>query len=167
MSFVWTSDVVEEARRLYIDRGLTATEAARLLGTTPSALIGKVHRMGWAEDRDPLVARANHLRARRATAEWRGHGRRPPSPRDEAADRLSGARPRPWFERRPGQCAFPVEGEGETLLSCCAPCGPRTYCDGHRSVMYLERDPQADARDTDAVARWIDAVEGPLRELED
>jgi hypothetical protein len=43
--------------------------------------------------------------------------------------------PRPWLTRRKGECAFPVDGEGWTVRSCCAPCPGATYCRAHRRKM--------------------------------
>ena len=68
MSFCWTDDVLRAARRLYVEEGLSATESARRLGVTRSALIGKSHRMGWAAERDPQLAIANQVRGGRAVA---------------------------------------------------------------------------------------------------
>jgi hypothetical protein len=46
---------------------------------------------------------------------------------------------RPWIERKPGQCAFPI-GTGGDLLSCCAPT-ERTYCRACETVMYQPEQP--------------------------
>lgn len=43
--------------------------------------------------------------------------------------------PRPWLTRRPGECAFPVDGEDQTVRSCCNPSGARAYCRAHRAAM--------------------------------
>jgi len=43
--------------------------------------------------------------------------------------------PRPWLERRDGECAFPVDGESWLTRSCCNPCGAATYCQTHAAVM--------------------------------
>jgi hypothetical protein len=44
-------------------------------------------------------------------------------------------RPRPWLTRREGECAFPVDGEGHAVRSCCAPCPGAVYCPLHRAAM--------------------------------
>jgi hypothetical protein len=56
------------------------------------------------------------------TALERRRRRRPPSARL-------------WLERGPGECAFPVGGDGRLILSCCRPCGAATYCDEHAAAM--------------------------------
>ena len=52
--------------------------------------------------------------------------------------------PRPWLTRRPGECAFPVDGAEAKTRSCCNPCGQATYCDAHRTLMRGPRAPSAD-----------------------
>ncbi len=44
-------------------------------------------------------------------------------------------RPRPWLSRLPGECAFPVDGEGWTTRACCNPCGSRAYCEPHLALI--------------------------------
>src|SRR5579875_4114545 len=43
--------------------------------------------------------------------------------------------PRPWLTRKAGECAFPVLGEGEDVLSCCRPATDGPYCAAHRAKM--------------------------------
>ncbi len=50
-------------------------------------------------------------------------------------------RSRPWLTREPGECAFPVEGEGARLRACCNPCGSATYCLPHALAMRGPRAP--------------------------
>ena len=40
-----------------------------------------------------------------------------------------------WHSRDFGECAFPVDGEGLTLRSCCRACGRAQYCDLHAKRM--------------------------------
>jgi hypothetical protein len=42
---------------------------------------------------------------------------------------------RPWLSRRPGECAFPVAGDGLQTRSCCRPCDSGSYCVAHRRRM--------------------------------
>ena len=94
MSFCWTDDILRDARRLYVEQGLSATESARRLGVTRSALIGKAHRMGWAAERDPQLAIANQVRGGRALA----RALRPPRPDVPLPPDhgLPATSPRPW-----------------------------------------------------------------------
>jgi hypothetical protein len=52
-----------------------------------------------------------------------------------------GVRPRPWLQRAPGECAYPVAGEGAQVISCCQPVERGDYCAGHRRRMFLRADP--------------------------
>ena len=54
------------------------------------------------------------------------------------------ARPRPWLARRPGECAFPVDGRGRETRSCCNPCGSVTYCPAHRRIVRRGRPAPVD-----------------------
>jgi GcrA cell cycle regulator len=159
MSFVWTEDVLRAARRLYMEEGLSASESARRLGTTSSALIGKAHRMGWAAERDPGLAVANQVRGGRTAA----RALRPSPPRlAPSPGPVADSAPRPWLERAPGQCAFPVSGDGEAVMSCCAPSGLRPYCPAHAARMYVRRSP-AQMQALDRIADWVDRLEQPAR----
>jgi hypothetical protein len=42
--------------------------------------------------------------------------------------------PRPWLTREPGECAFPIDGDGRDTRSCCNPCGAQIYCSAHRRI---------------------------------
>lgn len=44
------------------------------------------------------------------------------------------ASPRSWLTRKPGECAFPVDGEGWRVRSCCNPCAGDVYCKAHRRL---------------------------------
>lgn len=65
--------------------------------------------------------------------------------------------PRPWLSRRQGECAFPVDGEGHTVRSCCNPCGPGAYCPAHQAAM---RGPaiSSAARFAVAVLAWLEGA---------
>lgn len=53
---------------------------------------------------------------------------------------VEGSRPKPWTARGRGECAWPVEGDGADVRSCCGPCtAGRRYCDPHFAVMYQRR----------------------------
>lgn len=161
MSFCWSPEVLQAARHLYLEQGLSASESARRIGTTRSALIAKAHRMGWAAERDPGLAAANQVRGGRALA----RALRPrPAPREIHLPTPTAApvraTPRPWMERRPGQCAYPVSGDGEAVMSCCAASGAQSYCAAHRRAMYLRRTPAQQAA-LERVAEWVDQLEQP------
>lgn len=46
-----------------------------------------------------------------------------------------------WLDRKSGECAFPVDGEGADTRSCCGKTDGSTYCDPHRLVMYVDGRP--------------------------
>ena len=62
--------------------------------------------------------------------------------------------PRPWLTREKGECAFPVAGDGVSVLSCCNPCGPKGYCRPH--VIAMRGPPATPVADLEAkILRWL------------
>ena len=59
----------------------------------------------------------------------------PPAPPIELA-----IAPRPWLSRRPGECAFPVDGESWLTRSCCNPAGVHRHCAAHEPLMRVTPD---------------------------
>jgi hypothetical protein len=63
--------------------------------------------------------------------------------------------PRPWLTRNPGECAFPVAGEGVATLACCNPCGGRTYCAAHADA--VRGPPARSAEQYEAsILKWLE-----------
>ena len=125
MSFSWTPETLHEARRLYLEEGFSATETAKRIGTTRSALITKAHRMGWAEERDPRLASANMLR-KALGAGNRREGRPPPvltMTEQPIMGAVEGSRPRTLLALEDGQCRWPLGGAGLDTLFCGADVG--------------------------------------------
>lgn len=145
-----------------MDQGLSAAETARRIGATRSAVIGKAHRLGWAEERDPALAAANQVRAGRLIA----RALRPLRPPQGGPARSTAVpcTPKPWMQREAGECAFPVRGDGEAVISCCAPSGSQTYCAAHTAQMYAPR-PEAQRVALERLADWVRDVEGPKRRI--
>ena len=54
------------------------------------------------------------------------------------------AAPRPWLTREKGECAFPVAGDGASLMCCCNPTGGAVYCPPHASAMRGPPAPSAE-----------------------
>jgi hypothetical protein len=125
MSFHWTSPVVARCRELWL-AGYSASEVAKTIGApSRAAVIAQMARQGVK--RDPLVNQEARRIGGRATAAKRSAKAACCNKED-----LSLARPR--IEREPGQCAFPVAGEGADTLSCCHPTSG-VYCAAHRRRM--------------------------------
>lgn len=119
---------------------------AHSLGVTRSAVMGVI----WRYE-------ARHGRVRAADSRGvprSGHGsphvgnssqviyRAPDRPLAPLPGALAGTSPRMWTERRPGECAYPVAGSGDTTVSCCAPVRTGPYCDTHRARMYVAPPPR-------------------------
>jgi hypothetical protein len=49
---------------------------------------------------------------------------------------------RPWLEREPGECAYPIRGEGVELISCAQAAKRGGYCAAHRRAMFRAADPE-------------------------
>lgn len=53
---------------------------------------------------------------------------------DRAFQALEGTAPRPFLERRAGQCRWPIDGADGEFLACCAPSGVKGYCETHHAL---------------------------------
>ncbi len=139
----WTDDLIEQARALYIDKGLSASIVAAAVGAkSRNAVIGIAHRKNW--ERSPGIGHANSKAAHQKRAMTPRNPEKPrlavqgpPAPRIAPSELPRGANPKPWMDRRVRECAWPVEGEGTAVLSCCAPVTVRkdgqfhSYCAAH------------------------------------
>lgn len=157
MSFEWSQAAVRLLHRFYVQEGLsaaqTATVLARELGAAPTrnAVLGKAQRLGLIKpkvERAPATPRSARLRC--------GPVRRPRPTADLPLPVLrevqTGFQPKPWLERRFGECAYPIgEPIGPGLQLCCAaPTGGATYCPPHRELM-AQANSALSQRDFDAI----------------
>jgi GcrA cell cycle regulator len=169
----WTDARIAELSRLW-GAGVSASGIAEALGeVSRSAVLGKLHRLGLLGSRKPASAprRFEGAAARppRASADPARQPPRPTSPaepplpsspwREAVFAPLQGTTPRPWLSREFGECAFPAAGEGEGVLSCCAPARPRSaYCAAHHRIVFRAVSPDAQAAEerwlAGAVERW-------------
>ena len=121
---------------------------------TRNAVIGKAHRIGLAKEfpRENGGAEANRVRGVMAAREKRAKRDRIQLEKAEAAKPILAdvSYARPWQERGPRQCAFPI-GERYAVMSCCFPTD-ETYCAAHRQAMGGARKPWS-PRDFRNVAR--------------
>lgn len=62
--------------------------------------------------------------------------------------------PRPWLTRIRGECAFPVDGEGLAVRSCCNPTfgAADVYCPAHAEIMRGPTPPPIDALEREILA---------------
>jgi GcrA cell cycle regulator len=169
----WTPARIALLTRLWTE-GISAGGIAKALGdVSRSAVLGKLHRLRLLGCRESAAAPRRYegptlvvrpglpadpplLRGLYAT--------RPPEPARSPWDEgvftpLAGTAARPWLSREPGECAFPVGGDGDALMSCCAKAQPRNaYCPTHHAIAFRPQTPAAQAAEqrrwAQAVARW-------------
>lgn len=73
MTFNWNAETEATMKRLYIDEGKSASEAAKVLGAgcTRNAVIGRAHRLGWTKEHrrepSPPKLRAPKVKRDRST----------------------------------------------------------------------------------------------------
>ena len=148
----WNENETEYAMKHWRE-GKSAAEVARLLnaafGTnrTRNSVIGKVFRLGEsrpepAKARKPRKTRSGVVRVRMAKVRPVPKVRvlLPPKPLPAPPVILADVSyARPWMERGPRQCAFPI-GERYAVMSCCFPTD-ETYCAAHREAMGGTRKP--------------------------
>jgi GcrA cell cycle regulator len=167
----WTDARIAQLTRLWAE-GVSASGIAEAFGdVSRSAVLGKLHRLRLSGAREAPAAPRRYDGECPAVA-W--PLRAPPSPpalattppepprspwREAAFAPLPGTIARPWLSREAGECAFPVGGDGEALLSCCAVVKPRSaYCPAHHAIAFPPQTPAARAADQrrleEAADRW-------------
>jgi len=124
-----------------------------------NAVIGKLHRLGIVREakalKDALRAGGNTNKGKGKVTPFATGFQRPklklviagknavlvvpaasapklPPPRE--IDVSVAAEPKPWLERKFGECAWPVDGAGADTRSCCNPTARATYCRTHDAV---------------------------------
>lgn len=153
----WTDERTESLCKLWA-AGETGSMIARQLGggLSRSAVIAKVFRLRLpkrpkeAGDTASKINRAsNHQRPAKPRAPTVPKSR-PPRDTPQPSPDIIATHPKPWTERRFGECAYPVSGEGADVFSCCEP-APKTarwnYCPAHMRLMTSARTPAQKAAD--------------------
>ncbi len=136
----WTDQDIRRCADLW-SRGFSASAIGKQLGVSRGAVLGKLHRLGLlgaarGSQPKPRPEPARPARAPRFAAKGPRRRRGPRILREV----VTGFEARPWLSRQPGECAWPVAGEGEHVLACCAPVGHErgawAYCPAHRGLMF-------------------------------
>lgn len=173
----WTDARIAQLTRLWTE-GVSAAGIAEALGdVSRSAVLGKLHRLRLLGSRKPASAPrrydgppparvgpvAGHaLRSASVPRQEPPAKATPPEPprspwREAVFAPLAGTTPRPWLSREFGECAFPVGGEADALVSCCAAVKPRSaYCPAHHAIVFKSGAPAALAAEQ---RRWTQAAE--------
>lgn len=161
---LWTQEHMDLLKALWLEGLSCAKTAAKLNATfktsySRNAIIGKVHRMGMSGRHMPSApARATAGLAFKPGKPKRNPERRsfvafkPPEPLPAEIEPAKDARP--WLERKFGECAAPVAGEGADTLSCCRPSGAHRYCKAHREIFYRP-NPADQAKRDNSLAQYI------------
>lgn len=170
----WTDAEVEQLSALWLS-GKTGTQIGVEMDRPRSAVLGKIHRLRRQgvslarpmHDKAINLRRDNNRREIEARRQARAAKLAAKTPRPNNFARVNigrktttrGNEPiptpeiiditlaKPWLERRFGECAAPVAGEGADTLSCCHPCGAHTYCAHHRARFYQPPSLTKAARD--------------------
>ena len=151
----WTPETKAYAGKKWL-QGHSASEIARDLREsfglvkTRNAVIGVLHRNGYGSEGRAIPRKPDTYRPAKpikAPKVARSHVK-PPKPGPQTPLKL--AQPpvapklndiespfaRPWMERGPDQCRFPL-GERHAILSCCNPVERGGYCEGHAAVCFV------------------------------
>lgn len=137
------SAVIGKATRMGLTFGLgRAAKPERALKAPPVARVqNPLGAKGARRFTAPTVARdlhaANAVNAGRALTQEAMSFRpdnAPPLPKLQGGK--VACEPRPWTERRFGECVYPVDGEGADTRSCCNPTADGRYCIGHARLCY-------------------------------
>lgn len=139
----WPADLLERARKLWLDDGLSAGQVAKALGggLSRSAIIGKARRCGWTRPQD--IGRQNQTasgKARRAPRDpaglptfktWNGNviDAAPPIPLPAAAPDLTATKS--LVELGFGDCRWPIGEPRDADFGFCGRHAEGTYCKAH------------------------------------
>ena len=171
---LWTEAQVAELTRLY-NEGWSAGQIAKAFNATRNAVIGKLHRLNLRASAI-RTRETQRLRGVQSSIKRHAHPRPETRPKPVSAPRihvnhdtvqkgapdvampvLSGigsAVARHWLERGPGECKYPVSGEGVDVFSCCAPIAIGAYCMAHARVCYDLKATKAARRRRDRLS-WL------------
>lgn len=135
----WSDELVERARKLFIDDGFSAADVARILGmgVTKGAVTGIADRRGWKKLRRQPESQAGNSSNRVQGFRGDNHPTKeiPKLPEKlpfaEAFKPLPGSTPRPWEECGPGMCNWPIDVPQEGVWYCCEPVVGRKWCAEH------------------------------------
>lgn len=165
MSFIWTDENFARATKLYLG-GMSCTQVAEAIGApSRNSVIGKLSRKGvrrpeQAKARMASAGLASKLASRSVrkppaakqprqsltiTQERKAVVRAalangeaiPPYAAVRTPPVSIAVAPRPWITRQARECAFPVDGEGADIRSCCNPTDGRNYCAQHWRLCYF------------------------------
>lgn len=159
----WSEESTGLAVKLWMG-GKSASEIAKELGKlgikkTRNAVIGRIHRLGFASNPDRQIQttiaqnknRAKKARvsatnqakgalARRYNADLRGsEPKYTPKPLPD----IESPNARPWALRKAGECSWPI-GERHETKSCCNPIVRGSFCEDHAAIGYQEPAPTKD-----------------------
>jgi len=150
---LWSDDRISQMRKLW-EQGLSCSQIAAALncGMTRNAIIGKTNRLGWKREntsvlRLPYPERAAPKMSRKRqqptapfqskSPNWRDDGRPVAPTPPKAVTDIESPNAAPWTQRQAGQCAYPVDGEGADVRSCCN-FTIGAYCVDHHRLMYRQ-----------------------------
>jgi len=141
-SDAWTPESTDELIRLW-NLGRSAGDIAALWGGKPSrnAIVGKVHRLRkeGVEMRSGACIKDRETRTAHTPKPKRVKRERPallltsPDPLPTFKPYVIPPSAKHWTERKDGQCAWPVAGEGADTISCCRPLAGR-WCAEHNAI---------------------------------
>ena len=167
----WTDARIAQLTRLWTE-GVSASGIAEALGdVSRSAVLGKLHRLRLLASRQTPAAPRRYDGPTRVAQPRRMEPpqpgplvAKPPEPprspwQEAVFAPLAETLARPWLSREPGECAFPVGGDGDSLMSCCAGIKPRSaYCPVHHAIVFKLQSSAVLAAEQrrwdEAVARW-------------
>jgi GcrA cell cycle regulator len=159
----WTDERIERLTALWAE-GKSASEIATAMGgTSRAAVIGKARRIALPMRGKAVVTELMHRmrhpgRKLGAGALQKAREAKPkpekvrrvihapsvisktrlkPMPPNKDGKLIDVTKAKVWTERKFGECAYPVSGEGAEMLSCCMATEGATYCAGHARIMFV------------------------------
>ena len=143
--FKWNDANTEQARKLYVDQGLSAGRVAAMIGApSRNSIIGRMHRQGFLlpdVDRHHRMARPNIPRPSRAPPKPKPAPKRSTKPMPVSPPPPPAAIPLMQLTSR--TCRWPLGDPHEPRFGFCGARVPHDapYCCEHRAIAYQPAKP--------------------------
>jgi len=142
---LWSDISVAKLRKL-LDKNYTSSQIAAQLGPnfTRNAVIGKIHRMGWAKKPAPLVVK-KEKKVAVVTFVPKANLPEIPQKKNKPVPEFVPVKTDtnnvvPFMKLKAKMCRYPVSGQGFGTMFCGNPTEEdRSWCDDHRKVVYISR----------------------------
>jgi hypothetical protein len=145
----WGAKDDAQLEQLWKRDGLSYVQIGEAMGRTRNSVIGRVARKGW-QTMGAIKESIPRAPVKRLRPSSPARPRQPPP----GPGPLQSPNAKPWTQRQPGECPFPVLPAGADTWSCCNPTFGFPYCRGHHVVMVSANQPPPKIEPVRALRLW-------------